>query len=67
MIRRPRDEHHYELQDVPSSAPVRQSKVEFSQMTNRILFVLPPNPVIDCAKATFETVISGLEKAVICQ
>ena len=36
-------------------------------MTNRILLVLPPNPIIDRTKATFETVISALEKAVICQ
>ena len=67
MIRNPRNEHHYEAQDVPSSTPVGQSKVEFSQMTNRILLVLPPNPIIERTKATFETVISGLEKAIICE
>ena len=36
-------------------------------MTNRILLVLPPNPIIDSAKATFEAVISALKKAIICE
>jgi hypothetical protein len=55
------------IQHVPSIAPVRQSKMEFPQMTNRILLVLPPNPITRCAKATFKPIISGLEKAIIRQ
>ena len=35
-------------------------------MTNRILLVLPPNPLTDRAKATLKPVISLLQEAVIC-
>ena len=35
-------------------------------MADRILLVLPPNPLTDLAKATFEIVIGLLQKAIIC-
>src|SRR5258708_40341466 len=35
-------------------------------MTDRILLVLPRNPLTDRAKATFKPVIRPLQKAVIC-
>jgi len=35
-------------------------------MADRIFLVLPPNSLTDRAKATFKTVISPLQKAVIC-
>ena len=67
MIKQLQHEYHHEVKDVPNIAPVCQPEMEFSQMTDRILLVLPPNPTIDCTKATFEALISALEKAVIHQ
>ena len=59
--------HRGNIQDAPSAALICQPKVEFPQMTNRILLVLPPGPLIDYAEAALEAIISPLKKAIICQ
>ena len=53
--------------DVPTFASHRQPKVEFFQMAHRILLVLPPSPLPNCAQAAFKAIVRLLYKAVVSQ
>lgn len=54
------------MQDTPSVAPICDPpKMELPQMTGRILLVLPPSPLIDCAKAALKTIVGLLYKTVV--
>ena len=54
------------MQDTTSVAPICDPpKMELPQMTERILLVLPPSPLIDCAKAALKTMVGLLYKTVV--
>ena len=40
--------------------------MEFTEMADRILLVLPPHPLTDHAKATLKIVIDLLQEPIIC-
>ena len=62
-----RNVHKDKTQDTPSIALIRQSKVEFPEMTNSILLVLPPYSLTTCTKAALKSILGLLQKAIICQ
>lgn len=62
----PRTVHTLKKNAAPSRAPVSQPKAEFPLMADRIFLVLPPNPLTDRAEATFEIVVTLLQKTLIC-
>ena len=55
------------IHDVPSGAFISQPKVELPEMAHRILLVRPPDPLANCAEATLKSILSHLQKTVICQ
>jgi len=57
--------HKDKTQDTPGITLIRQSKVEFPQMTNCILLVLPPYSLTTCTKAALESILGLLQKAII--
>jgi len=62
-----RNVHKDKTQDTPSITLIRQPKVEFPQMTNCILLVLPPYSLTTCTKAALKPTLGLLQKAIIRQ
>ena len=62
-----RNVHIDKTTDTPSITLIRQPKVEFPQMTNCILLVLPPYSLTNCTKAAFKPILGLLQKAIIRQ
>ena len=67
LVREPRKVHQGMIQDAPSGALISQPKVEFPEMAHRVLFILPPDPLSNCAKAALKPTLSYLQKSMICQ
>ena len=59
--------HQGTIYDVPSGALISQSKVEFPEMAHRILLVLPPDPLANCAKAALKPILGHLQETIVCQ
>ena len=59
--------HQGAVHDAPSDALVSQPKVEFPKMAHCVLFVPPPGPLANCAKAALKPVLGDLKKPMICQ
>jgi len=55
------------IRDSPGDALISEPKVKFPKMAHRILLVLPPHPLTDCAKAALKPIVGHLEKSIICQ
>ena len=55
------------IHNVPSGALISQTKVDFPEMAHRILLVLPPDPLANCAEAALKPVLGHLQKTMICQ
>jgi len=53
--------------DAPTVTPIRQPKVEFTQVAHRILLVLPPSPLPIHAQAALKAIGSRLYKTVVGQ
>ena len=55
------------IRDAPSDALISQPKVEFPEMAHCVLFVLPPDPLANFAKAALKPTLCYLQKSMICQ
>jgi hypothetical protein len=60
-------EDHTKDKSAPCAALIRQPKVEFPQMTDCVLLILPPSPLPNCAQAALKTIVRLLYKAMVCQ
>ena len=66
LVREPRKVHQGMIHDAPCDALISQPKVEFPEMAHRVLFILPPDPLANCAKAALKPTLCHLQKPIIC-
>ena len=66
LVREPRKVNQGTICDTPSDALISQPKVEFPEMAHCVFFVLPPDPLSNCAKAALKPTLIHLQKPIIC-
>jgi len=59
--------HQGAIHDAPSDAQLSQPKVELPKVAHCVLFVPPPDPLANCAKAALKPILGDLKKPMICQ